>query len=122
MTIIIMYIIITLLLIASVFYLIHRLNKPNVISPNEFLGLLSILSSQIQTELDAYDQDIFENKGSITNNNFDNYYQDLTHRILRNISPNMIHQLSQYYTEEAIYRFIGRSVRDYLVSKIKGTT
>ena len=122
MTIIIMYIIITLLLIASVFYLIYRLNKPNVISPNEFLWLLSILSSQIQTELDAYDQDIFENKGSITNNNFDNYYQDLTHRILRNISPNMIHQLSQYYTEEAIYRFIGRSVRDYLVSKIKGTT
>ena len=122
MTIIICYITVVLLLIGVVFFLVHKMNQESKISPNEFLGLLSILSSQIQTELDAYDQDIFENKGSITNNNFDNYYQDLTHRILRNISPNMIHQLSQYYTEEAIYRFIGRSVRDYLVSKIKGTT
>lgn len=98
------------------------MNKERRISPNEFIGLLTVLSSQVQTEIDTYDKDIFINKGSITNNNFDNYYQDLTHRVIDNISPSMIDQLTQYYTEEAIYKFIGRSVRDYLVSKINGTT
>ena len=122
MTIIICYITVVLLLLGVVFFLVHKMNQENKISPNEFLGLLSILSSQVQTEIDSYEHDIFENKGSITNNNFGNYYTDLTHRIIRNISPSMITQLTQYYTEEAIYRFIGRSVRDYLISKINGTT
>ena len=122
MTIIICYITVVLLLLGVVFFLVHKMNQENKISPNEFLGLLSILSSQVQTEIDSYEHDIFENKGSITNNNFDNYYNDLAHRIIRNISPSMITQLTQYYTEEAIYRFIGRSVRDYLISKINGTT
>ena len=63
-----------------------------------------------------------KNRWRVNKNNFDNYYNDLTHRIIRNISPSMITQLTQYYTEEAIYRFIGRSVRDYLISKINGTT
>ena len=122
MTIIICYITVVLLLLGVVFFLVHKMNQESKISPNEFLGLLSILSSQVQTEIDSYEHDIFENKGSITNNNFDNYYNDLTHRVIRNISPSMITQLTQYYTEEAIYRFIGRSVRDYLISKINGTT
>ena len=120
--ILIIFLIIILALIGTVVYMIIKAFNHHEMNPDEFLGLLTILSSQVQTELDTYNNDIFENKGAITNNNFDNYYQDLTHRILRNISPNMIHQLSQYYTEDAIYRFIGRSVRDYLVSKIKGTT
>lgn len=90
-------------------------------NPNDFLGLLTILSSQVQTELDTYDKDIFENKGSITNNNFDQYYKDLNSRIIQNISQDMITALKRYYTEEAIYRFIARSVRDYLISKINGT-
>lgn len=120
--ILIIYITCILLLIGIVFILLYKMNKERRISPNEFIGLLTVLSSQVQTEIDTYDKDIFINKGSITNNNFDNYYQDLTHRVIDNISPSMIDQLTQYYTEEAIYKFIGRSVRDYLVSKINGTT
>lgn len=120
--ILIIYITCILLLIGIVFFLLYKMNKERKISPNEFIGLLTVLSSQVQTEIDTYDKDIFINKGSITNNNFDNYYQDLTHRVIDNISPSMIDQLTQYYTEEAIYKFIGRSVRDYLVSKINGTT
>ena len=120
--ILIIYITCILLLIGIVFFLLYKMNKERRISPNEFIALLTVLSSQVQTEIDTYDKDIFINKGSITNNNFDNYYQDLTHRVIDNISPSMIDQLTQYYTEEAIYKFIGRSVRDYLVSKINGTT
>lgn len=120
--ILLIYITCILILIGIVFFLLYKMNKECRISPNEFIGLLTVLSSQVQTEIDTYDKDIFINKGSITNNNFDNYYQDLTHRVIDNISPSMIDQLTQYYTEEAIYKFIGRSVRDYLVSKINGTT
>ena len=120
--ILLIYITCILILIGIVFFLLYKMNKERRISPHEFIGLLTVLSSQVQTEIDTYDKDIFINKGSITNNNFDNYYQDLTHRVIDNISPSMIDQLTQYYTEEAIYKFIGRSVRDYLVSKINGTT
>ena len=120
--ILLIYITCILIRIGIVFLLLYKMNKERRISPNEFIGLLTVLSSQVQTEIDTYDKDIFINKGSITNNNFDNYYQDLTHRVIDNISPSMIDQLTQYYTEEAIYKFIGRSVRDYLVSKINGTT
>lgn len=120
--ILIMFLILVLALVGTVIYMIIKAFERPQMNPDEFLGLLTILSSQIQTELDAYEQDIFEDKGSITNNNFDRYYRDLTSRILKNISPEMIKHLTYYYTEDAVYRFIGRTVRDYLVSKINGTT
>lgn len=117
-----MYLIVIMMICGVSILVIYRSNNHQKhSSPDEFLGLLTILSSQIQSELDSYEKDIFENKGSITNNNFDRYYRDLTSRIIKNINPNMIKDLSYYYTEEAVYRFIGRSVRDYLVSKINGT-
>ena len=120
--IIILYIVALAILLSLSSFLVYKMINSNRSSPDEFIGRLTVLSSQIQTELDAYDKNIFENKGSITNNNFDNYYNDLTSRIIKNISPDMVKSLSKYYTEEAIYRFIARSVRDYLVSKINGTT
>lgn len=117
-----MYLLVIMMICGVSILVIYRSNNHQKhSSPDEFLGLLTILSSQIQSELDSYEKDIFENKGSITNNNFDRYYRDLTSRIIKNINPNMIKDLSYYYTEEAVYRFIGRSVRDYLVSKINGT-
>lgn len=119
--IVILYIVVLAVLLALASFLVYKMVSMDKSSPDEFIGLLTVLSSQIQTELDAYDKSIFENKGSITNNNFDNYYNDLTSRIVKNISPDMIKSLTKYYTDEAIYRFIARSVRDYLVSKINGT-
>ena len=120
-TIIILYMVVILLLCVLIGITIIKSNSKRNSTPEEFLNLLTILSSQIQSELDSYDSDIFQSKGSITNNNFDVYYRDITSRILKNINPNLIKYLSYYYTEDAVYRFIGRSVRDYLVTKIKGT-
>lgn len=120
-TIIILYMVVILLLCVLIGITIIKSNSKKNSTPEEFLNLLTILSSQIQSELDSYDSDIFQSKGSITNNNFDVYYRDITSRILKNINPNLIKDLSYYYTEDAVYRFIGRSVRDYLVTKIKGT-
>lgn len=119
--IIIMYIVVIILLCVLIGIVLIKSNPKKNSTPEEFLNLLTILSSQIQSELDSYDSDIFEKKGSITNNNFDVYYRDITSRILKNVNPHLIRDLSYYYTEEAVYRFIGRSVRDYLVTKIKGT-
>ena len=120
-TIIILYMVVILLLCVLIGITIIKSNSKRNSTPEEFLNLLTILSSQIQSELDSYDSDIFQSKGSITNNNFDVYYRDITSRILKNINPNLIKDLSYYYTKDAVYRFIGRSVRDYLVTKIKGT-
>lgn len=120
-TIIILYMVVILLLCVLIGITIIKSNSKRNSTPEEFLNLLTILSSQIQSELDSYDSDIFQSKGSITNNNFDVYYRDITSRILKNINLNLIKDLSYYYTEDAVYRFIGRSVRDYLVTKIKGT-
>ena len=120
-TIIILYMVVILLLCVLIGITIIKSNSKRNSTPEEFLNLLTILSSQIQSELDSYDSDIFQSKGSITNNNFDVYYRVITSRILKNINPNLIKDLSYYYTEDAVYRFIGRSVRDYLVTKIKGT-
>ena len=120
-TIIILYMVVILLLCVLIGITIIKSNSKRNSTPEEFLNLLTILSSQIQSELDSYDSDIFQSKGSITHNNFDVYYRVITSRILKNINPNLIKDLSYYYTEDAVYRFIGRSVRDYLVTKIKGT-
>lgn len=115
------YMLCILAMLVCVIFTIRKIVLQPNLSPNEFLGLTTILSSQIQSELDAYDKDIFQDKGSITNNNFEQYYHDLTSRIIQNIPSSMITCMERYYTEEAIYRFIARSVRDYLVTKIKGT-
>ena len=117
-TIIILYMVVILLLCVLIGITIIKSNSKRNSTPEEFLNLLTILSSQIQSELDSYDSDIFQSKGSITNNNFDVYYRDITSRILKNINPNLIKDLSYYYTEDAVYRFTSRSVRDYLVTKI----
>ena len=74
--IIILYIVALVVLLSLSSFLVYKMINSNRSSPDEFIGLLTVLSSQIQTELDAYDKSIFENKGSITNNNFDNYYND----------------------------------------------
>lgn len=88
----------------------------------DFDTALSILKVIINTELDAYETDIFMNKGSITNSNFDNYYKDITGKIIKNLSPALISNLSLYITEDMIYIIIARAVKKFLTEKINGTT
>ena len=87
----------------------------------DFESALFILKTIINTELDAYENDIFSNKGSITNSNFDNYYKDITAKIIANVSPDIIQQLSLYISEEMVYVIIARAVKKYLSDKITGT-
>ncbi len=88
---------------------------------NDFGTLMQILTATIKTELDLYEDDIFSNKGGITNSNFDNYYNDLCLRIINSLSKQFIDQLTQYITYETIVRYIARSVKKYLSEKVNGT-
>ena len=88
----------------------------------DFETALAILKIIINTELDAYENDIFISKGSITNSNFDNYYKDITNKIIKSISTDLINYLSFYITEDMVYVIIARSVKKFLTDKINGTT
>lgn len=87
-----------------------------------FEELIAILQLIINTELEAYENDIFLSKGSITNNNFESYYNDITNKIIENMSPDFEKNIRLYLSETALYRYIARSVKRYLTSKISGTT
>ena len=121
-------IIITMLAGAFIFYItasrfFNKIYLPykNAIYDSSFEELLFILKTIINTELEAYDNDIFLNKGSITNSNFDTFYKDITNKIIRNVSPKMIQQLTKYISNDMVYIIIARAVKKYLTEKISGT-
>lgn len=86
-----------------------------------FEELIAILHVIINSELEVYETDIFDTKGSITNSNFENFYNDLSKRIIDTVAPNFMQQLTKYVTEDAVIKIIARSVKKYLTSKIAGT-
>lgn len=87
----------------------------------DFETSIFILKTIINTELESYETDIFNSKGSITNSNFENFYNDITTKIISHVSPDLIQHLSIYITEDMIYIIIARAVKKYLVEKINGT-
>lgn len=87
----------------------------------DFETSLFVLKTIINSELDAYENDIFNKKGSITNSNFENYYNDICDKIVRNLSPNLVKQLSLYITEDMIIVIIARATKKFLTEKINGT-
>lgn len=86
-----------------------------------FEECISILQLIINSELQSYEKDIFIAKGSITNSNFENYYRDITGKIVNNLSDDLIDSFTYYITEDAIYTYIARAVKVFLTGKINGT-
>ncbi len=85
-----------------------------------FPELLGVLSALIQLEIDRYEKELFNNNRTITNSNFDNFYNNLTHAILDGISPSFMQQLQVYVTEDMVVSYVARSVKQYLTTKVKG--
>lgn len=108
------------LLVYLILKLIERYNNHKINNPS-FENLIAILGVIINTEIQEYENDIFISKGSITNSNFDNYYYDITNKIINNISKDFEKRILAYMTKEALYKYIARSVKSYLTSKINGT-
>lgn len=107
-------------------YMLIQNSKPQrVVSTDDFVDRLSILGTIVDATINTYETSVFNglnNKGSITNNNFDNYYTSMTEDIIKDIPDELIEGLKNYYSESAIYKFIGRRVRDYLITKIHTNT
>ena len=88
------------------------------VSEASFQELLLALNAAIQTELDLWEKDVFVNKGSITNSNFDNFYYEITDHIIKSLSPIFFKKMTQFISEDAIYSIIGRKVKEFLTTKV----
>jgi hypothetical protein len=108
-----------LLTAASIFYSFIYAPFKIRSRPFSFEEAFAILKLIIQTELDAYNADVFRDDPPITNSNFVNFYTDLTEKIRDNISPALMEKLTEYIPEELVYKLIVRQVKDFLVSKVQ---
>ena len=108
--------------IVALSYLVYKYaNHTNQRAELSFEECISILQLIINSELQSYEKDIFISKGSITNSNFENYYRDITGKIVNNLSDDLIDSFTYYITEDAIYTYIARAVKVFLTGKINGT-
>lgn len=101
-------------------YIQPKLNQIN--QAYSFEELLKILETICNFQLSLYEKDIFENKGAITNSNFDNFYHDLVNSIIDSLSPHFFYKMNFYIKEEAVVEIICRIVKQYLSEKVNGTT
>lgn len=82
--------------------------------------LLFVLKTAINTEIDLYEKNIFNNKGAITNSNFDNFYNDIVYSIINSLSDDFFFKINIYIKKEAVISIICRNVKNYLTEKITG--
>jgi len=78
-----------------------------------------VLSMIVKSEIELYETDVFEHKKAITNANFENFYNDLSKRIISKISDDLMNSLTHYMTYEAVISYIARTVKKYLASYVK---
>lgn len=112
-----------MVVLLTFFYILFKKILPSykmTISDVSFQDLLLALNAAIQTEFDLWEKDVFVNKGSITNSNFENYYNEITYHIINSLSPIFFVNMGKYITEDAIISIIGRKTKEYLTSKITG--
>lgn len=90
-----------------------------IVHVNSFEEVYTVFVTVVKNEIDLYENDVFEHRQTITNANFENYYKDLCNRIISKLSPQLKRELRAYISEEAIYSYIARTVKQYLANYIK---
>lgn len=88
------------------------------------LGELFIaLEFIIKTESDLYEQYLADNTGNdyttLTNNEFNNIYKELSMRCLKAISEQFWESVEVYVTRETVQTYVTQRVFSYLADKIK---
>lgn len=83
-----------------------------------FAELLLILNTTVDTEIESYESSIFQQRGNITNSNYENFYHDLVKHVLSAIPDNFYRSMSSYMTKEAVIRLICRRIHKYLQEKV----
>ena len=82
--------------------------------------LLIALNAMINTELDLWKDDVFnDNKGVANNSQYENYYHEICGKILYSISPIFYDNIEKYITSEAVVSIIGRKVKNFLNTYVK---
>lgn len=89
-------------------------------SETSFEELILALNAVIQTEFDLWEKNVFVDKKSITNSNFENFYTEISLQIYKSLSPIFFRNISRYITEDAVASIIGRKTKEYLITKIDG--
>ena len=82
--------------------------------------LLIALNAMINTELDLWKDDVFnDNKGVANNSQYENYYHEICGKILDSISTIFYDNIEKYITSEAVVSIIGRKVKNFLNTYVK---
>lgn len=115
MCILIILLIVTLL--TCIVYLIKFSGQKT--SHLEFEECINILSVIITSELQAYDNDIFNGQHQLSNNTYEKYCRMISLDISKSIPNTFYKTMQNYITAEALDRLIVRRVKSYLQEKIK---
>lgn len=91
------------------------------VKDKDFLDLLDILKAVLAEEYRMYEEDILQNRMTITNANFENYVKDMSSRVYNNLSPQFFDAMEVYVTRDMVIRLITRSVKNFFQNKINGS-
>lgn len=121
-------IIITTIILCSIFIIASMVFLKYVLTPyrtqfleQSFEEMLIVLNAAIQTELDLFEKDVFQSKQAITNSNFDNYYEEISRKIIDSLSPTFYVSIQRYLSYDAVITLIARKVKVYLTGKVNGS-
>lgn len=88
------------------------------VESKDFLDLLDILKAIMNEEYRMYEEDILQNRMTITNANFENYVTDMSKRIYESLSQQFFDSIEIYITRDMVIRLITRSVKNFFQNKI----
>lgn len=119
---------ITTIILCSIFIIVSMVFLKYVLTPyrtqfldQSFEELLIVLNAAIQTELDLFEKDVFQSKQAITNSNFDNYYEEISRKIIDSLSPTFYISIQRYLSYDSVITLIARKVKVYLTGKVNGS-
>lgn len=115
--------VITILLLGGLFIFYHFIyaNYQREISNSSFTDLMTVLNVIVHTEIEIYEKNLFDTKGSLTPQNFENYYNDIVHNIINSLSDEFYRKMRQYISNDALIAYICRNVKEYLSDKVNGS-
>jgi len=87
-------------------------------APTDMNDLLSLLYTVVNSEIEVYENDVFNDLKAINNSNFENFYNDITKNIMNSLSEEFFIKMRYYLNDEAVASIIARRVKSYLSEKI----
>jgi hypothetical protein len=113
---------ICLLVILTAFILFRKILPKYKITVSDvsFQELLLALNAEINTELELWRNDVFVNDNGIANNSqYENYYHEISTKIVHSLSPIYYENIEKYITTEAVVSIVGRKVKTFLNEYVK---